>query len=144
MNEQKLKSGDVVKLKSGGPLMTIDRLLADIAVCRWFNERFKIFEEVKVSVIALEKSNTNNEKFEYQYMIIDRDNNIYKANKKDHDDWGGAGGATSVFQFSSEVIKEYKSWDDYKCRSCNGTKRDNSLLCFRQCQDCKGSGVKLT
>jgi uncharacterized protein YodC (DUF2158 family) len=38
MTEQKIKSGDRVKLKSGGPTMTVSSALNDKIECSWFNE----------------------------------------------------------------------------------------------------------
>ena len=44
-----MKAGDEVQLKSGGPIMTIDRIENDSAVCVWFNEK----NEVKHAVFKL-------------------------------------------------------------------------------------------
>ncbi len=45
------KEGDVVKLKSGGPEMTVSKIKEDDLRCKWFNEKgelktkyFKTFE----------------------------------------------------------------------------------------------------
>lgn len=37
MADEKIKAGDVVQLKSGGPSMTVQYLSGHAAVCHWFN-----------------------------------------------------------------------------------------------------------
>jgi uncharacterized protein YodC (DUF2158 family) len=36
-----IKPGDVVQLKSGGPLMTVEKIVGDSAKCDWFDEKHK-------------------------------------------------------------------------------------------------------
>lgn len=50
MQNNALKIGDVVSLKSGGPSMTVQELLEreeaiPLARCKWFDEKKKSFEE---------------------------------------------------------------------------------------------------
>jgi uncharacterized protein YodC (DUF2158 family) len=50
------KSGDVVKLKSGGPAMTITVLRDGYAMCSWFDENGKVHSR-DFPVEALEECN---------------------------------------------------------------------------------------
>jgi uncharacterized protein YodC (DUF2158 family) len=36
-NDDEIKAGDLVQLKSGGPCMTVSHVLKNMAVCVWFN-----------------------------------------------------------------------------------------------------------
>lgn len=57
--EEKFKPGDLVQLKSGGPVMTIQHINSDGCFCRWFDaanllqhatlpiETLKLYEETK-------------------------------------------------------------------------------------------------
>ena len=40
-SSQKLKIGDVVKLKSGGPTMTIIKVENEEAYCKWFTGEYR-------------------------------------------------------------------------------------------------------
>ena len=46
--------GDVVVVKSGGPLLTVSALVGDLASCVWFSEEEDAyrFEELPVAVLA--------------------------------------------------------------------------------------------
>lgn len=37
MNENSISAGDVVELKSGGPLMTVEGVDDNVAKCTWFD-----------------------------------------------------------------------------------------------------------
>lgn len=54
MKERRLKVGDVVVLKSGGPSMTIDTINDQCAVCKWIDERDEILHEGTFDLMALE------------------------------------------------------------------------------------------
>lgn len=43
MADEKIKSGDIVELRSGGPLMTVSGFTSNQAICVWFdnNNEFK-------------------------------------------------------------------------------------------------------
>jgi len=49
------KTGDVVKLKSGGPLMTVYDVTRKAITCQWFDEKKEI-QYSKFSAETLEKS----------------------------------------------------------------------------------------
>lgn len=38
MANPEFKAGDIVKAKSGGPIMTIESVIDDIAICVWFDK----------------------------------------------------------------------------------------------------------
>ncbi|MCY4386987.1 MAG: DUF2158 domain-containing protein [Desulfurellaceae bacterium] len=56
---QSLKAGDVVRLKSGGPSMTIDRVADGVAVCIRFMSDVRL--EERFSLIALERDKSSEE-----------------------------------------------------------------------------------
>lgn len=58
---QSLKAGDVVRLKSGGPSMTIDRITDGVAVCIRFMSDVRL--EERFSLIALEREKSPEEAF---------------------------------------------------------------------------------
>jgi uncharacterized protein YodC (DUF2158 family) len=47
-----MKAGDVVRLKSGGPLMTVVEIEEGYAFCQWFND--KKLESASLSTKILE------------------------------------------------------------------------------------------
>jgi uncharacterized protein YodC (DUF2158 family) len=53
-----MKAGDLVRLKSGGPLMTVERInfgtLFPSASCTWWKEEEKTFDAETFTVEALE------------------------------------------------------------------------------------------
>ena len=67
MDEEKLKVGDVVMLKSGGPSMTIietEKISEQYVTCQWFNEDNKLQKENfrKEALILAEEIDENNMK----------------------------------------------------------------------------------
>lgn len=42
MNEVNIKLGDVVRLKSGGPMMTIYEMTDNRISCKWFDEKHNL------------------------------------------------------------------------------------------------------
>lgn len=52
--EESLKPGDLVRLKSGGPVMTIDEINFTGAICKWFDG--KKAEAKTFQVASLEKT----------------------------------------------------------------------------------------
>jgi uncharacterized protein YodC (DUF2158 family) len=59
MNKHEFKVGDVVALKSGGPPMTVDKILEmpegsrGCIACRWFDDKMQLKEDV-FSLVSLE------------------------------------------------------------------------------------------
>lgn len=55
--EFKMNVGDTVRLKSGGPLMTVNEVQSDSRViCIWHNGTKYEYEAFKVGILALESS----------------------------------------------------------------------------------------
>lgn len=46
MSKQEFAPGDVVRLKSGGPAMTIERIGRDRCICKWFDADLRLHSEV--------------------------------------------------------------------------------------------------
>lgn len=52
-NTAEFSIGDVVKLKSNGPKMTVNQIDGDEITCKWFNEKTQTFEETKFNKALL-------------------------------------------------------------------------------------------
>lgn len=55
MMQNLFNPGDVVKLGSGGPAMTVSKIINGIATCIWFNETSARFEDIKIAQSLLVK-----------------------------------------------------------------------------------------
>ena len=55
MGNQEIQVGDVVKLRSGGPKMTVDEISGDQAGCTYFDEKQQIVTSTFVRLVALVK-----------------------------------------------------------------------------------------
>jgi uncharacterized protein YodC (DUF2158 family) len=42
VEEQKLEDGDIAQLRSGGPLMSVEEITDNQALCTWFDEAGKL------------------------------------------------------------------------------------------------------
>lgn len=51
--KEEIKLGSVVKLKSGGPLMTVSYLNESISMCTWFYDGKIINTEINVEALQL-------------------------------------------------------------------------------------------
>lgn len=55
MGNQEIRVGDVVKLRSGGPKMTVSEITGDQATCTFFDEKQSIVTSTVVRLVTLLK-----------------------------------------------------------------------------------------
>ncbi|WP_330148618.1 YodC family protein [Shewanella oncorhynchi] len=60
-----MKAGDVVYLKSGGPLMTVVNVIDESVHCTWFNDK-KVLEAASFHIVTLENDDESNATDAYQ------------------------------------------------------------------------------
>lgn len=61
MAENEFKKGDVVRLKSGGPHMTVNDFVDECVECGWFNEKNEmVYETFNPAILEKVTSKTTN------------------------------------------------------------------------------------
>lgn len=51
MNENEIEKGVIVRLKSGGPLMTVRSVSGSLAYCEWFTEEHRRLGTFEISTL---------------------------------------------------------------------------------------------